>query len=65
MEFFVIGIGALFAIGIGIALYEWRKGKVLLKHDLRLNSQTQTESQRETIRSEEAVRTRMWMDHLQ
>lgn len=64
MEFLVVILGLLCIAGCGVALYEWRKGKVVLKHDLGATPPGQSESVRDGIRAEEATRTRIMFDNL-
>ena len=48
----MIIVGLALLIGIGIAIYEWRSKKVLLKHDLRQNRGEAAHVQSERIRAE-------------
>lgn len=61
MEIFVGAIALLAILGAGLAIYEWRKGKSVLRHDLSRGG-PQSEADRETIRSQEAVRNRTFLD---
>lgn len=65
MDFLTILIGAVAFIGIVISLYEWRKKRVLLKHDMNLALTGQTEADRELHRSAAAMRDKVMFDHLQ
>ena len=53
----------LLVLGVGIALYERRKGKTLLAHDLNQRS-GQTEADRTATRIENEVATRTAFSHL-
>ncbi|WP_273510408.1 hypothetical protein [Planktotalea frisia] len=51
-------IGGVFVLGISIALYERRKGKVLLKHDFnQLGTETETDRAATRVQDEMAART--------
>jgi hypothetical protein len=51
-------IGGVFVLGVGIALYERRKGKALLKHDFnQLGSETETDRTATRVKDEMAART--------
>ncbi len=63
MEIVFLIVGGLFLIGAGLALYEWRKGRTILKHDLNATG-PQSEADREAIRAEDALRNRHNFDHM-
>ena len=65
MNFIVVLIVIIAFIGASIALYEWFKKKVLLKHDLNLKISGQTDADRELHRSSAAMRDKFMFDHLQ
>jgi hypothetical protein len=65
MDFLVISIGIISIIGIVISLYEWRKKRVLLKHDMNLAVTGQTEAGRELHRSTAAMRYKIVFVQLQ
>ena len=48
--------GGVLAVAIGLSLYEWRKGRVLLKHDLTQAQNPNREITRELERQYEAYR---------
>lgn len=54
MEIIGIIIGALLVLGVGLAIYEWRKGRVLLAHDQNLDTRPRTELDTDVIRASEA-----------
>lgn len=52
MEFVVIMLGLVAAAGVGLALYEWRRGRPLLHEDPDSPAPPrQTEADREAIRA--------------
>ncbi|MFK7745474.1 MAG: hypothetical protein AB8B47_10495 [Roseobacter sp.] len=51
-------IGIIAAIGGGVALHEWRKGRTLLAHDLGKPG-AQTEADRTAIRAQSEIAGRM------
>ena len=55
MDVVFLILGAVFVVGVGIALYEWRSGRTLLKHDF--GKSAQTEQDRAQMRMEDAHRT--------
>jgi hypothetical protein len=65
MEWIVGLFFAFVVVGLGIAIYERRKKTVVLKHDLHLLSQNQTETDRENARAIGAMRDRIMFDHIQ
>ena len=56
MEIIYFIVGGVLAVGIGLSLYEWRKGRVLLKHDLTQAQKPNREITRELKRQYEAYR---------
>ena len=48
--------GGVLAVGIGLSLYEWRKGRVFLKHDLTQGQNPNSEVARELERHHQAYR---------
>ena len=51
MEWLVYLFVVLIAGACGLALYEWRTKRVILKHDLTLDTRAQTEADRESMRA--------------
>ncbi|WP_375266075.1 hypothetical protein [Planktotalea sp.] len=51
-------LGGVFALGLGIALYERRKNKLLLAHDFnQLGAETETDRIATRVKDEMAART--------
>ncbi|HCW83941.1 MAG TPA: hypothetical protein DHC76_08020 [Rhodobacteraceae bacterium] len=55
-------LGRLLVLGDGLAIYERRKGKVLLEHDLNLAAKSMSEADRELERSTGAMRNKLMFD---
>ena len=48
----------LLVLGVGLAIYEWRKG-IKIRYDHRAHARGQTEADRQKIRTEDEIRHRM------
>jgi hypothetical protein len=55
-------LGRLLVLGDGLSIYERRKGKVLLEHDLNLAAKSMSEADRELERSTGAMRNKFMFD---
>lgn len=55
MEFLFYSLVALLVLGVGLAIYERRKGRILLKHDFGPPPK-QTELDREIMRGHDLLR---------
>ncbi len=56
-------LGGLLVLGVGLAIYERRKGKILLEHDLNLAAKSMSEADRELERSTGAMRDKFMFDN--
>ena len=59
MTVIYILLGVTLVSGIAIAIYEWRKKRTLLQHDMSLQPQHRTETQMATIQAQDATQHRI------